>query len=55
MDLHEEEQDIEDIRSKVALKYVYDGFHNSSINSMDICKQRPFLITCSKEDSTIRI
>ena len=55
MDLHEEDQDLLDIKRKVTLNYVYDGFHNEAINSMDICKHRPFIVTCSKLDSTIRI
>jgi WD40 repeat protein len=54
-DLFEDEHDPEEIRRKVNLKYVYDGFHNGSINSMSICKHRPFIVTCSQEDSTIRI
>jgi WD40 repeat protein len=54
-DIYEDEHDPSEIRRKVQLKYVYDGFHNGMINSMDICKHRPFIVTSSTEDSTIRI
>lgn len=54
-DIYEDEHDPAEIKRKVALEYVYDGFHNGAINSMDICKHRPFIVTSSTDDSTIRI
>ena len=34
---------------------ICEGFHNGPITCMDVALQRPILITCSKEDKTIRI
>ena len=32
-----------------------EGFHNGPITCMDVASQRPIIITCSKNDKTIRI
>jgi len=31
------------------------GFHSGAISTIDIAIQRPLLVTCSREDSTIRL
>jgi WD40 repeat protein len=31
------------------------GFHSGSISAIDIAIQRPILVTCSRDDSTIRL
>lgn len=35
--------------------YVFKGFHNAGITSMDVCLQRPLIATCSRMDNTIRV
>ena len=37
------------------LNYICDGFHKGSISCMDVSLQRPIIITCSKEDKSIRV
>ena len=37
------------------LKYLFDGFHNGKVTCLDPCLHRPFLVSCSNYDSTIRI
>ena len=37
------------------LNLVCDGFHRGGISCMDVSLQRPIIITCSKEDKTIRV
>ena len=34
---------------------ICEGFHNGPITCMDVASQRPIMITCSKNDKTIRI
>jgi len=34
---------------------ICEGFHNGPITCMDVAQQRPIIITCSKNDKTIRI
>ena len=34
---------------------ICEGFHNAPITCMDVASQRPIMITCSKNDKTIRI
>ena len=43
--------------SEYDLKFnvICEGFHNGPITCMDVAKQRPIIITCSKNDKTIRI
>lgn len=45
----------DDNKLKVKFEYVYQGFHHGPITGLDICVQRPLVVTCSREDSTIRI
>ncbi len=35
--------------------YLFNGFHSNQITSLDICLQRPLVVTCSKFDSSIRV
>ena len=37
------------------LNLVCDGFHKGGISCMDVSLQRPIIITCSKEDKSIRV
>jgi len=39
----------------VKVNQVAKGFHSGAITTIDIAVQRPLIVTCSKEDSTIRI
>ena len=43
--------------SEYDLKFnvICEGFHNGPITCMDVASQRPIIITCSKNDKTIRI
>lgn len=43
------------IEHRVKFNYVFNGSHLGPITSMDICLQRPLIVTCSNYDSTIRI
>lgn len=43
------------LEKDIQFDYLYNGFHNGSITTFDICVQRPLIATCSNEDSTIRI
>ena len=40
---------------KVRMEYIYGGFHSAPITGIDVCIQRPLIVTISREDSTIRI
>ena len=37
------------------LNLICDGFHKGAISCMDVSLQRPIIITCSREDKTIRV
>ncbi len=37
------------------LNLICDGFHKGAISCMDVSLQRPIIITCSKEDKSIRV
>ena len=37
------------------LNLICDGFHKGSISCMDVSLQRPIIITCSREDKSIRV
>ena len=41
--------------TEVILKFVYNGTHNGSITDMDTCQRKPYLITCSREDQSLRL
>ncbi|KRW99737.1 WD40-repeat-containing domain [Pseudocohnilembus persalinus] len=43
------------LKKKIYFDYIYDGFHSGPISSLDICYQRPLIVTVSRQDSTIRI
>jgi WD40 repeat protein len=43
------------IQQEVEFSFIYNGFHSGSISSMDICTQRPILVTACQSDSSIRI
>ena len=45
----------EDLNKEIKFNYVCKGFHSGSISTIDIAVQRPLILTCSKEDSTIRL
>jgi len=45
----------ENITSEIKFDLVCRGFHSGSINAIDIAIQRPLIVTCSREDSTIRL
>ncbi len=36
-------------------EYLFNGFHSGAVTSLDVCLQRPLLVTCSKYDSSIRV
>lgn len=40
---------------RVPFNYVYMGFHNGSIDFIEVCAQRPLVATCSNEDGFVRI
>lgn len=42
-------------RLKVKMELIYGGYHSGPITGLDVCIQRPLIVTCSREDSTIRI
>ena len=42
-------------RVECALNYLVKGFHTGSVTSMSSCARKPLLITCSKEDKSIRL
>lgn len=43
------------LEKDIKFDYLYNGFHNGPVTSIDICVQRPLIATCSNEDSTIRL
>lgn len=43
------------LNREVKFDFLFNGFHNGPITCMDVCLQRPLIVTCSKQDSTIRI
>lgn len=45
----------EDLSKEVKFDLVCRGFHSGSISTIDVAIQRPILVTCSRDDSTIRI
>jgi cilia- and flagella-associated protein 57 len=45
----------EDLNKEVKFSLVCKGFHSGPISALDIAVQRPLLLTCSKEDSTVRL
>lgn len=45
----------EDLTKEISFDLVCKGFHSGPISSIDVATQRPLLLTCSREDSTIRL
>jgi len=45
----------ENLKREVKVDLVSRGFHSGSISCIDVAVQRPLVVTCSQEDSTIRI
>lgn len=45
----------EDLKKEISFDLICKGFHSGQISSIDVAVQRPLLLTCSKEDSTIRL
>lgn len=43
------------ISSEVEFQFIYNGFHSGPITSMDICTQRPIIVTACQQDSSIRV
>ena len=36
-------------------EYLFNGFHSGPITAMDICIQRPIVVTACEQDSSVRI
>lgn len=45
----------EDTSREIKFDLVCRGFHSGPIDTIDIAIQRPIIVTCSRDDSTIRI
>lgn len=45
----------ESMDKEVKVDQLAKGFHSGPITAMDVAVQRPLIVTCSREDSTIRI
>lgn len=45
----------ENLSNEIKFDLVCRGFHSGSINAIDVAIQRPIIVTCSREDSTIRL
>lgn len=45
----------EDLTKEIKFDLLCRGFHSGAISAMDIAIQRPLLVTCSRDDSTIRL
>lgn len=45
----------EDTEKEIMFDLLSRGFHSGAISSVDVAKQRPLILTCSKEDCTIRL
>ncbi len=45
----------EDKPLEVILKLMYDGTHSGPITDMDTCQRKPYLVTCSREDQSLRL
>ena len=45
----------EDLNKEIRFDLVCKGFHAGQISSIDVAVHRPLILTCSKEDSTIRL
>lgn len=45
----------DNLSREVKVDLVSKGFHSGAISCIDVAVQRPLVVTCSQEDSTIRI
>jgi hypothetical protein len=45
----------EDVHKDVKFELVCKGFHSGAISGIDVAVQRPILVTCSRDDSTVRL
>lgn len=45
----------EDTEKEITFDLLSRGFHSGGIASVDVATQRPLILTCSKEDCTIRL
>jgi len=45
----------EDVSKEIKFELVCKGFHSGAISGIDIAIQRPILVTCSRDDSTVRL
>jgi WD40 repeat protein len=45
----------EDLHREIKFDLICKGFHSGSITGIDVAIQRPILVTCSRDDSTVRI
>lgn len=45
----------DDITKEVKFELVCKGFHSGAITSIDVAVQRPILVTCSRDDSKVRL
>lgn len=43
------------MEKKHKFEFVYTGYHNGPVTSIDVCTQRPLIATCSSHDNSIRI
>lgn len=43
------------LEQEIKFDLVCEGFHSGQISSIDVAVQRPLILTCSKEDCTIRL
>ena len=45
----------EDINKEIRFELICKGFHSGSISGLDVAIQRPIIVTCSRDDSTVRL
>jgi cilia- and flagella-associated protein 57 len=45
----------EDTSKEIKFELVCKGFHSEKISGVDVAVQRPILVTCSRDDSTVRL
>ena len=45
----------EDLNKEIKFELICKGFHSGSISGLDVAIQRPIIVTCSRDDSTIRL
>lgn len=50
-----ERMDNEALIERIEYKVVAGGFHQGNVSVIDVCIQRPILVSMSKQDNTIRV